>query len=107
MARAVLPLGKFIFAASQIKLLLLAHATSLALFILKCQVRVAPAGRDAGSVTSASVRIITVALLFLACAMRLCCVGVSTAASFNNSPLQTTIWLAGAVMFTSKSPYSK
>jgi len=50
-ANAVFPDGKLIFAASQIKLLLLAHATSRALFILKCQVRFFLFGLDAGSVT--------------------------------------------------------
>ena len=100
-AKQFLPLGKFIFAASSINDFDDAQATSLEFVILKFHVRLVALGRLFGSSTSLSVRIITVLSLFLASANLLIWVGVNTSFSFCNSPLHTTMWLAGAVILTS------
>src|SRR5918993_4136361 len=106
-ARDDLPPGRFIFAASQIKAFEEAQDTSRALFNLKRQVSVAALGLEAGSVTSFSLRMITVLSLFLAASYFANWADVSTSAGFCNSPPATTMCEAGAVMEKSKSPYSR
>src|SRR3569623_1624553 len=96
-AIAFLPLGRFIRAASHIKALDDAHATSRVLRHRNFQVRRCMLGRDAGSVTSASVRSITVLSLFFAASQRLSCSAVNTSLGLSNSPLPTTIWLPGTL----------
>src|SRR4026208_2115031 len=72
-ASAFLPPGKLILAASHIKLFEDAQATSLALFILKCQVRRSSCGRDNGLLTSLLLLNITVLSLWDARARRFTC----------------------------------
>ena len=101
-ASAFFPPARFILAASQINDLDDDHDTSLAFCILYFQVSVPVVfGRDDGSVTSLSDLITIVASLFLASAILLSCVAVSTSAAFCKSPLATTICVAGAVMLKS------
>src|SRR5687768_8946234 len=90
-AKAFLPPGKFILAASQIKLLEDAQATSLAFVILKCHVSLDFCGRDDGSVISSILLSITVLSLCFACARRLFCSTVKTSSAFCRSPEATTI----------------
>src|SRR3954462_5566881 len=98
MARLFLPLGRFIRAASQTKAFDAAQATSLAFWILKCQVSVLLEGLDLGSFNSSAPRMVTVLSLLRACAKRDCWVEVSTSFSFCNSPEPAIIKLAGAVI---------
>src|SRR5882757_6361507 len=104
MANAFLPPARLIFAASQTNELDADHATSLELIHLKCQVSLSFDGREDGSVTSFSERIITVLSLSFAVLNLLICSGVNTSAGFCNSPEPTTISFADVVILKSKFP---
>ncbi len=107
-AKAVLPLGRFMRAASQTNALEVAQATSRVCWHRKRQVKVPDClGRESGLVTSAAVRIITVESLLAARSRRLRCSLVSTSLALSNSPEPTTMWSQGTVMAYSMSPYSR
>src|SRR5689334_5908550 len=95
---AFLPLGRLMRAASQIKALDDAQATSRVLRHLNFHVSLALLGREDGSFISASERNITVLSLAFAASQRFSCSAVNTSFGFSSSPEPTTIWLAGALM---------
>src|ERR1700753_116490 len=98
MASDLLPPGRLTLAASHIYAREAPKATSLVLYILKCQVSMAgPVGRLAGLVTSDALRMTTVASLALAAFNRLFSFAVSTSWGFCSSPEPATIISLGTV----------
>src|SRR5438552_18962800 len=102
-----LPLGKLMRAASSINAFEADQATSLVFWILNFQVIGDFAACDVFSITSFSLRIVTVFSLVFAWLYLLFCSAVKHCSGFCNSPEPTTTILAGVVTAYSMSPYSR
>src|SRR5674476_249075 len=85
-----------------------AHATSRTFFAENFQVSIpVDLGRAAPDLISSSVTMFTGVADLIACASRVICAGVSTAVGLTNVPVLATMYPAGTVSSTVKSPYSR